>query len=286
MKNEKIVSIILPVYNGEKYVGQAIDSVLRQTYKNIELIIVNDCSTDKTEIILEKYKKKDDRIKIIKNITNKKLPASLNIGFKNASGDFLSWTSDDNIYKENAIEEMIYAIEKKNVSFVYADYYNIDGEGSITGTTKLTGPDMLLFGNNIGACFLYKREVYDRIGEYDINKYLIEDYDYWIRINREFKMLHINQILYYYRYHDGNLTATKKKQIRNALQNIFVEYLDFIQATDHVIYRHKRYMNYDVIRENRMLWKKNCWKIILKDKRYILFCAKRFVVKLFEKDRV
>lgn len=87
METNKI-SVILPVYNGEKYVANAIESILNQTYHNIELIIVNDCSADNTLQIIEDYAKKDDRIKIYCNDSNQKLPKSLNIGFSKASGDY------------------------------------------------------------------------------------------------------------------------------------------------------------------------------------------------------
>ncbi|MFT5212615.1 MAG: glycosyltransferase involved in cell wall biosynthesis, partial [Patiriisocius sp.] len=92
------VSIILPVYNGEKYLSKSIESCLNQTYRNIELIIVNDCSTDKTLEIVDGYLKLDSRIKVLTNSANKRLPASLNIGHLQAQGDYITWTSDDNLY--------------------------------------------------------------------------------------------------------------------------------------------------------------------------------------------
>ena len=85
-----MVSIILPTYNGEAYIAQSIESILSQTYKKFELIIVNDCSTDHTLEIIQRYKEKDARIRVINNIVNKKLPCSLNIGFSDARGDYLS----------------------------------------------------------------------------------------------------------------------------------------------------------------------------------------------------
>ena len=102
----KLISIILPTYNGEKYIRESIDSILNQTYKNWELIIVNDCSTDQTPTIVDEYATKDSRIKIINNAMNLKLPKSLNIGFKEAKGEYYTWTSDDNIFKPTALEVM------------------------------------------------------------------------------------------------------------------------------------------------------------------------------------
>src|SRR5574344_1693507 len=109
----ELVSIVLPVYNGEKYLAQSIESVLNQTYENIELIIVNDCSTDNSRDIAQKYANKNSGIKIIDNTENKKLPASLNIGFEAANGEYYTWTSDDNYYEPTAIEKMVQYLKTK-----------------------------------------------------------------------------------------------------------------------------------------------------------------------------
>ena len=127
---ENLVSIVLPTYNGEKFLRQSIDSCLHQTYKNIELIVVNDCSTDQTEEIILSYN--DSRLVYHKNTTNQKLPNSLNIGFSLAKGDYLSWTSDDNYYHPEAIEKMVNVMETGQ-DLVYAPYWTIDDANQITG---------------------------------------------------------------------------------------------------------------------------------------------------------
>ncbi len=236
IQNEnKKVSIVLPVYNGELNVKSAINSILEQTYKNFELIIVNDCSTDGTESILYEYAKQDSRIKIINNSVNLKLPRTLNIGFGQASGDYYTWTSDDNLYRCNAIEKMVETLES-NIKFdmVYANYTNIDGEGKILNEIHLEGPEQLPFGNVIGACFLYTKEIAEKVGEYDVNLFLAEDYDYWIRILRAGRILHIDDNLYFYRRHAGSLTETKKKWINmqtyKALEKNFLFICFFIKT--------------------------------------------------------
>ena len=100
------VSIVLPTYNGEDYLRESIESVISQTFTDWELIIVNDCSTDSTPKIAEAYAAKDCRIRVIHNEKNQKLPNSLNIGFESASGDYLTWTSDDNIFHHEALIKM------------------------------------------------------------------------------------------------------------------------------------------------------------------------------------
>lgn len=212
----KKASIILPVYNGEQYISKAIESVLEQTYSNLELIIVNDCSTDKTAEIVSRYAEQDSRIKVINNPVNLKLPNTLNVGFEQATGDYYTWTSDDNLYKENAIERMVYTLNSRpDIDMVYADFTIIDSEGEeiSVSPTHWREPDKLLFSNMIGACFLYTREVAEKVGKYDANLFLAEDYDYWIRIFRVGKMTHLTENLYYYRQHAESLTETKKELI-------------------------------------------------------------------------
>ena len=135
--SEKKVSIVLPVYNGEQFLSLSIESVLSQTYQNWELIIVNDCSTDNSPAIMEKYVEKDPRIRIIHNAENQKLPESLNIGFRAARGDYFTWTSDDNMYKPDAIETMVSVLDTHpECGLVYCDMDYIDNQGKITSGTS------------------------------------------------------------------------------------------------------------------------------------------------------
>ena len=93
-----VVSIVLPSYNGKKYIRESIESVLAQTFPYWELVLVDDCSTDGTGAVMDAYASKDSRIRVIHNATNQRLPRSLNIGFRETWGEYLTWTSDDNRY--------------------------------------------------------------------------------------------------------------------------------------------------------------------------------------------
>ena len=125
-----VVSIVMPVYNGEKYLRQSIASVVNQTFMDWNLIIVDDCSTDASPEIMNEYAKADDRIQVIHNEVNSKIPASLNNGFEKAAGRYYTWTSDDNIYEQDAIEKMVkYLDEHPDTGLVYSNMRFIDGEG-------------------------------------------------------------------------------------------------------------------------------------------------------------
>lgn len=205
MENEK-VSIVLPTYNRAQYIRKSIDSCLGQTYSNIELIIVDDCSTDETPEIINSYE--DNRIKYIRHTTNIGLPNALNTGFANSSGEYLTWTSDDNYYDTEAIKEMVYFLKTRGCSFVYCDHYWVNDENKYIHI-KLPDTVALDKGNHVHGCFLYTREVMDTIGEYDPSTKLAEDYDYWIRVSKKFSMGHLSKNLYVYRVHEQSLITKR-----------------------------------------------------------------------------
>lgn len=214
MSEKPLVSVVLPVYNGAEHVQKAIDSVLAQTYANFELIAVDDCSTDNTLEILKANAKRDSRIKVLSNETNLKLPRTLNAGFAAAGGKYLTWTSDDNKYKPNALEAMVGALEADaSADMVYADYTNIDADDNVIAEVSLAESDALVAWNCCGACFLYTKSIAERVGLYDADLFLAEDYDYWLRIHAIGRIVHIPDNLYCYRRHSRSLTETRKSQI-------------------------------------------------------------------------
>lgn len=200
------VSIVLPVYNGAKYIRKSIDSCLEQTHSNLELIIVDDASNDETPQIINSYS--DKRIRYIRHPRNLKLPRALNTGFKQATGEYLTWTSDDNFYASDAIEVMVkFLLTYPQIGYVYTDEYHIDENDNINKYFAVGPVESLQSDNLIGGCFLYHRSVSEEIGEYNPDTYLAEDYDYWIRISKRFRMQRLRRPLYYYRLHKDSLTV-------------------------------------------------------------------------------
>lgn len=206
---EPKVSIILPTYNGaSKYLYKSINSCLEQTYRNIELVIVDDGSDDHTPELVKSIA--DPRIRYIPHEKNMGLPRSLNTGFRNSTGQLLTWTSDDNEYLPEAIEHMVaFLRDHGEADFVYADYYALFVESGKSELRRLPHILDLAWTNCIGACFLYTRRVYVTVGNYDPRHALVEDYDYWIRVSKQFKMLHLPKPLYVYREHPRSLKSTR-----------------------------------------------------------------------------
>lgn len=225
---ERKISIVLPVYNGSKYLAESIESVIAQTYTNWELIIVNDCSTDNTIEIAQKYASKDSRIKVFTNSQNLKLPNTLNEGFEQAVGAYYTWTSDDNKYKPDALRIMAEYLEKNpDIVMVYANLTDIDSAGNKIRSINWLDPKYIFIENMIGACFLYTAEAAKKIGLYDANLFLVEDYDFWIRMYKVGKILHVEEDLYYYRRHEKSLTETKKALVDEQVYKVLDKHFQF-----------------------------------------------------------
>ncbi len=223
------VSIVLPTYNGEQYLKDSIESIKNQTYRDWELIIVNDCSTDHTHDIIREYGTGDERIRVIENEENQKLPMSLNIGFQSSTGEYRTWTSDDNLYEPDALERMVSVLDAHpEVGMVYADQHLIDENGKTTMTKKLPEPELFYQGNCVGACFMYRRDVALSVGEYRSELFLVEDYEYWLRIWCRSKLMHLPEVLYRYRVHEKSLTATRHEMIMNRTAELWMSYMDHL----------------------------------------------------------
>lgn len=232
--NMPIVSIVLPVYNGEKYLAQSIKSVINQTFEDWELIIVNDCSGDNSLQIMQSFAQKEKRIKIINNEVNKKLPASLNIGFAHAVGKYLTWTSDDNSYKPQALEKMVqYLDTHPQTDLVSMNYDYIDEQekyinefDNIFPYKRVTAD--LLQHNNVGAAFMYRRSIAEKTGQYDEFTFCAEDYDYWCRIALIGNIEYTNDNIYQYRLNSQSLSATQRPQVVEKTKYVKRKYmLDF-----------------------------------------------------------
>jgi len=227
------ISVILPTYNGERWVAESINSVIGQTEKNWELIIVNDCSIDDTLKIAQSFAKKDPRIFVISNAKNLQLPAALNVGFGSASGKYYTWTSDDNIYKPNALEKMSDYLDKNpetdlismNLSFIDENGM-IKSEDLVTTYKYKRNAAYLIHGCNVGAAFMYRKTIANKVGEYDESKFGAEDYDYWCRIALAGKIDYTNDNIYQYRQQPWSLSATKKSQIEEKTVQIKNKYAE------------------------------------------------------------
>lgn len=229
--DEGFVSVVLPTYNHVKYLKQSIESVLNQSYKNLELIIVNDGSIDGTKDLLKEYEN-NSAITIITQ-ENAGLPNALNIGFAIAKGELLTWTSADNFYEETAIQAMVDFLDiNKEVGVVYGNYFAIKQNGQKMEATdnwrsydrKLVDPAIVNLPkrarffkripiNSVGPQFLYRASSARTVGKYSDTPG-IEDYDFWSRMEivTEFRRLPTEKALYSYRVHEESISKQLKME--------------------------------------------------------------------------
>jgi glycosyltransferase involved in cell wall biosynthesis len=152
-------------------------------------------------------------MRIFRHDKNRGIAQSLNTGFEHATGDYLTFTSDDNYYAPQTIERMLSFLLRRKADFVYCDYYAFkEDDESALSIVKLpeVAVDARNVRNNVGPCFLYSRRLKDAVGDFDPQTFLSEDYDYWVRASKKFPMLHLAEPLYYYRVHPESLSQSRR----------------------------------------------------------------------------
>ncbi|KQU19314.1 glycosyl transferase family 2 [Bacillus sp. Leaf75] len=197
------VSIIVPFYNCP-YINQALDSLVNQTYSNIEIIVVNDGSTQFSEKITPYL----DKIKYIQK-ENGGTASALNTGIKHATGDYFCWLSSDDIYYLEKIEIQLTFMKKENSLFSYTNYYSINEKNEIiTPTLGINPPNRLQLlkimsrGNIINGCtVMINKNVFDYTGVFDETLPYTHDYELWLRIIQKFNIHYLDQPLLLYRVH-------------------------------------------------------------------------------------
>ena len=215
------VSIIIPVYNGGKYVSMAIDSALRQTYDNIEIIVVNDGSTDDTEKICKSY---GDKIKYIKK-ENGGVSTALNAAIKQMTGQYFSWLSHDDLYYPEKVEKEIKYLEENNLigtdTILYSNFSLMDGDGhfqmDILFDSIIMNQDSvysILKGGIDGLTLLIPKEAFDKVGLFDENLRCIQDYALWFEMYKKgYKFVHIPDVLAVTRIHAAQVTNTNPRVV-------------------------------------------------------------------------
>jgi glycosyltransferase involved in cell wall biosynthesis len=184
-----LVSIVIPCYRGERYLRQAIESCLRQTYVPIEVIVVDDASPDSCLAISRSFAQGDSRISVVQRLQNGGVSRAFNDGIAAANGEFLTRLAQDDILEPFAIERMAETLRSASpgTGLVYCDTTFIDEVGNQLGTRKTPPPEYALrYGNRMGLCVMWTRDVWQTIGGFDPNFDASEDYEYWLRVTARF----------------------------------------------------------------------------------------------------
>jgi glycosyltransferase involved in cell wall biosynthesis len=203
------VSVIIPTYNRAHLIGRAILSVLRQSYQDFEIIVLDDCSTDNTEELIDEMKKKDKRIRYIRHEKNKGPAVARNSGIKNAKGEYIAFQDSDDEWLPEKLEKQIkiFRKEKHNIGVVYTGMLRIRNNKIKNIPPKFIKKNEgyihkeLLKGNFIGnPSVVIRKECFKKIGYFNVILPCLEDWDLFIRISKfyNFKYIPENLVISHY----------------------------------------------------------------------------------------
>ncbi len=233
MLNTPLVSVLICAYNVEKYIEECINAVINQTYKNLEIIVVNDGSSDSTLPKLHSLSEKDSRIKIINNSKNLGFISSLNIGIEYVSGDYVARTDADDITKPDWIEKILGCLEKEKHIIAMGSYIQVlseQGNGSNLSNYYEDGQiwknptehkdifEQMLFRNPIhNNSMVVRSSVFNQYGlRFDSSYKHTEDYKFWLDVSRLGYLANYPEPLVYYRFH-SNQTSSLHNEYQNLM---------------------------------------------------------------------
>lgn len=249
MENESLISIVVPVYNTKKYIDKCLECLVHQTYKNIEIILVDDGSTDGSSEICDLYMEKDDRIKVIHKANNG-VSSARNDGINVASGNYIMFVDSDDCVNLAICEELYEAAQTCDADLVMSDYvpfinYNEIGQYSIYdgGRTRIEKEKIVEFitnnQNKAGITVytkLFKSHMAKKL-QFTEGAALGEDQEYVFRYIKECRnIIYVNKIMYYYLIRENSamhcsFNIKNEKEFRNTFTRI-IDYSDYLSAKD------------------------------------------------------
>ena len=192
--NPNLVSVVMSAYNSESSIAESIESILNQSYQNIEFLIIDDCSTDRTADVIESYLEKNKNIKFTKNKTNLGLTKSLNILIKKSSGQYIARQDADDISLHHRVQEQMQLLKSNNLDFCTTRAIIKDSMKLIPGVSSFLPKKIVLKFKNpfIHGTLLAKKTVINEIGNYDENFIYAQDYKLFydlLKYNYNFRVI-------------------------------------------------------------------------------------------------
>ena len=218
--NENLVSIVVPVYNVEKYIKETITAIEQQTYANWELLLINDCSSDRSVEIIKEYEKKDPKIKLINLEKNSGAAVARNKGIENANGKYIAFLDSDDLWEENKLDKQIEFMEKNKYDFTYTAYDFADEEGNKINK-KVNVPEKLTYKQALKNTTIFTSTVVFNIES--LGKELIympnvrrgQDTATWWKVLKTGVIAYgLNESLSLYRRSNNTLSSNKIKALK------------------------------------------------------------------------
>lgn len=227
----KTISVIIPVYNGEKYIKETIQSIQSQSYPIHEVVIINDGSTDGTQKIIHELIKEFSNI-IYLNQENAGPAKARNYGIKKSTGEYIAFCDADDIWESNKIEQQVKIFETDLDIALVCTGMSFFGSrsGNFISKEKEISTRKLLWENSIpNSSVVMKKSVVENIGFFNEtqNFFSIEDYEYWLRISNQYKIVAIQELLVHYRIHDNQISKRSShsyKKLQYLYKNCFYDY--------------------------------------------------------------
>ena len=228
MKTPKI-SVIMPAYNSEQYIAEAIESILNQTFSDFEFIIINDGSTDKTADIVRSYD--DSRIRFIDNSVNQGISTTANLGLELANGEYIARMDSDDISHSNRFEKQVTYMDAHPECGVLSASYHMFGDADrITVHPEYVGSLDLLVGCYVAhPVTMIRKSVIDEYNfVYDKDFVCAEDYDLWARMARVTEIHNLQDVLLEYRWHETNISNIHAEIQAENVKRIRQKILDYL----------------------------------------------------------
>ncbi len=213
------VSLVMPVFNTRRYVGEAVASVLAQRYEDWELLVWDDGSTDGSAEAARDAARGDPRVRLFGSASNRGTTHTLNRAFAQATGGYLGVVDSDDRLHPDALRETVPLLDRRpGVGLVYTRYRTIDAAGTAgpIGRRCLIpyDPNRLLIDFMVYHFRLFRRRWFDHVGGFDERYRYAQDYEFCIRISEVAKVHHLPRVLYDYRVHDRSVSLTRRLEQR------------------------------------------------------------------------
>lgn len=226
-KNRPNISVVMPAYNAEKYIGIAIESILQQSYKNFELIIIDDHSTDKTSEVIKRYAAADARVVSVRNDQNMKISATLNRGLAMAKGTYIARMDADDQSMPTRLQKQYDFLESHPDAVIVGADINVCSETlqkinvrKYNQTDELIRRKIFRYGQFCHPVVMFRADVLPSTGGYNASLYDVEDYDLFFRLGKQGGMANIDEVLLNYRTSKTSVSALRAR--RQELLTLYV----------------------------------------------------------------